>query len=44
MTLLFGLLCFVLGGIASAFLWVPVTIREAEKRFARQLAIARRYR
>jgi hypothetical protein len=41
---IFALFCFVLGVLAGAFVWVPVTIREAEKRFARQLEIARRYR
>ena len=42
--MIFAALFFVLGVFAGAFIWVPVTIREAEKRFARQLAIARRYR
>ena len=35
---------FLLGGLAGALVWIPYTMREQQRRFDRQLELARRYR
>jgi len=40
----FMIAVFLLGVLAGALVWIPITIREQERRFEARMRLAQRYR